>query len=153
MQRRHAVHLRTMLAPGVLICVQACAPAAPAPAFVRPDVLPRSEAQLSDECPLVEPVCMPSKDAVLAAMAEITPAMTDCLAHWTQGTFQACIVFSSDGSVSFGGTIVDQGCEHLSNALLSDPRNLCLERVMRSARVPPFQKQEFRISYPFRTGG
>lgn len=107
-----------------------------------PNLLPGSE-----ECPLQQPACVPSKEDVIEAMKKITPPMKACLEHWR--IFQACIHFGSDGSVTFAGWVEQGRCHPFSSAFLSDPKSGCADEILRSARVPPFQKETFRVSYPF----
>jgi hypothetical protein len=95
---------------------------------------------------------MPTREEVVAAMDAITPQMTGCLRHLPRGSLLVCIEFVSDGTVSGVGMALENKCQPFSGALVSDPRNACVETILRSAKLPPFRKATFRVMYPFNVG-
>lgn len=82
----------------------------------------------------------PSRAAVTRALGGLMPRMRQCAAD-QEGMATARIRVNNDGQVvsaniggsPFGGT----------------PQGACMERVVRTARFPRFQRTTFDVTYPF----
>lgn len=84
----------------------------------------------------------PSRQAVVAAMAPVSDAIAACGARaGVRGTVPIRLVFESSGAV-IELTIPP---EHESTEL-----GLCFRDAARAARVPPFSRPRFVVTYPFR---
>jgi hypothetical protein len=82
---------------------------------------------------------IPSRDDVLAALAPIRAAVTEC-ARGQRGVAQLDITVANTGFVTHAVVGGD---------FAGTPEGSCIARVARSAQFVPFKKPRFRVIYPF----
>lgn len=95
---------------------------APAPAAVDPD-LPE----------------VPTRESVVAAMADVRPALETCAAE-RHGDAPVRLMVASTGRVR--NAVV-------SGSFVGTPEGSCIARALRGAHFPPFAQESLEISYPF----
>lgn len=84
----------------------------------------------------------PSRQSVVDAMTPLYAAISECGARsGVHGAVTIRFVFDSSGAV----TELTIPPEHASTQL-----GLCFRDTARAARVPPFRRPQFTVSFPFR---
>ena len=136
--------LRSHAIMGALLALGATACAASTPEPSVPATQASSEVR--DPGGLPE---QPTRRDCRDALGSLEPAARACSSH-ERGTVQLAVVFASDGSVieshiayptDFVGTTIQ------------DPEVLaCVARLGRGARVPPFRRDRFQVTFPYRVG-
>jgi len=87
----------------------------------------------------------PSREAVVAAMSAISPAVNACANGRERGLAQVRMQFrGSDGVVTAASW------QDAQSARFSPDAQACILRAARHARVPSFRRETFTVSYPFR---
>lgn len=87
------------------------------------------------------PLWQPTRVDVTHAVTAVGPAVAACAAGH-HGAVRALIVF--DGPSGSVRTVTLAGPD------VGTPISACMERAIRAARVPPFTRDSFEVSYPFR---
>ncbi|MGD8861042.1 MAG: hypothetical protein PVI30_13625 [Myxococcales bacterium] len=81
----------------------------------------------------------PSREAVVAALEAVAPAVRACT-HGQRGIAQVDLTVTDSGKVSHAVVAGD---------FAGTPEGTCIARAVRAARFAPFQKPLFRVVYPF----
>ena len=86
----------------------------------------------------------PSRLDVIVAMGPITPHIVECV-PWTHGEVQWQLIFRG-----FDGAPVEARLVEASAPSPTDRELRCMEVAACAARVPPFTRDTFTVSFPFR---
>jgi hypothetical protein len=116
--------------------------APPAPPLL---TLPQVEPQFVPAPPVAEPAApvvrdVPTRDEVMAAMRAVTPAVRACAPRESK-TVRVQLTFIRSGEV---------GLVHIEPPHQGTPVGRCIERAVRRARVPAFDRPSFVVGFPFR---
>ena len=103
-------------------------------------VVPRCGDPMPSTGPSTDAPDLPSRVDVAAAMRALHPAMRAC-GSGDAGVATVTVVFDPQGYVVTATA---------APPLLGTAVGTCLARAAQAARLPPFRRGSFRVSYPFR---
>jgi hypothetical protein len=83
----------------------------------------------------------PSRSEVASGLGGVQAAVRNCK-QGRSGTARARVTFAGDtGRVT---------SVQVDGDFAGGPENSCIERAVRAARVPPFRRPTFQVTYPYR---
>lgn len=82
---------------------------------------------------------MPTRSDVASAMRSVAPLVRAC-GTGSGGTATVTVVFVSDGHVATA---------NVADPFAGTPVGSCIARAVRGARVPPFSRPTFSVTFPF----